>query len=74
MKVIKGPGLFIAQFVNAEARLSNLEALAAFAPESGFTALRLPTYYPTIFDLEQAADYLERQDHAKAESKDKIAA
>ena len=55
MQTIKGPGLFIAQFVDADARLGTLEGIAAFAAECGFTALQMPTFYPKIFDLEQAA-------------------
>ena len=56
MQTIKGPGLFIAQFVDADARLGTLEGIAAFAAECGFTALQMPTFYPKIFDLEQAAE------------------
>jgi sugar phosphate isomerase/epimerase len=56
MQTIKGPGLFIVQFVDADARLSTLEGIAAFAAECGFTALQMPTFYPKIFDLEQAAE------------------
>ena len=55
MQTIKGPGLFIAQFVDADAQLGTLEGIAAFAAECGFTALQMPTFYPKIFDLEQAA-------------------
>lgn len=56
MRTIKGPGLFLAQYVNADERLSTLEGLASFAAECGFTALQIPTFYPKIFDLAQAAE------------------
>src|SRR4051794_9279326 len=55
MRTIKGPSLFIAQFINADPRLATLEGLAAFAAECKFTALQIPTFFPKIFDLEQAA-------------------
>src|SRR3954454_12658527 len=55
MRTIKGSSLFIAQFINADPRLATLEGLAAFAAECQFTALQIPTFFPKIFDLEQAA-------------------
>jgi sugar phosphate isomerase/epimerase len=55
MQTIKGPSLFIAQFINADPKLTTLEGLAAFAAECKFTALQISTASPTIFDLEQAA-------------------
>ena len=55
MQTIKGPSLFIAQFINADPQLGTLEGLAAFAAECKFTALQIPTFFPEIFDLEQAA-------------------
>ena len=55
MRTIKGPSLFIAQFINADPQLSTLEGLAAFAADCKFKALQIPTFFPEIFDLEQAA-------------------
>src|SRR5882724_11987403 len=55
MQTVKGPSLFIAQFIDADPRLATLEGLAAFAAEAKFTALQIPTFSPKIFDLEQAA-------------------
>ena len=55
MQTIRGPSLFIAQFIDADPKLSSLEGLAAFAAECKFTALQIPTAAPKIFDLEQAS-------------------
>jgi sugar phosphate isomerase/epimerase len=55
MQTIKGPGLFIAQFIDTDPKLGTLEGIAAFAAECKFTALQIPTFVPKIFDLEQAA-------------------
>jgi sugar phosphate isomerase/epimerase len=55
MQTVKGPSLFIAQFIDADPRLATLDGLAAFAAEAKFTALQIPTFSPKIFDLEQAA-------------------
>ena len=43
MQTIKGPSLFIAQFINVDPQLATLEGLAAFAAECKFTALQIPT-------------------------------
>ena len=48
MQTIKGPGLFIAQFIDAAPRFGTLEGLAAFAAECKFTALQIPTSSPKI--------------------------
>jgi sugar phosphate isomerase/epimerase len=56
MQTIKGPGLFIAQFIDADPRFGTLEGLAAFAAECKFTALQIPTSSPKIFDLEKASE------------------
>jgi sugar phosphate isomerase/epimerase len=55
MRTIKGPSLFIAQFIDADPQLSTLEGLVAFAAGCKFKALQIPTFFPRIFDLEQAA-------------------
>lgn len=55
MKTIKGPGIFLAQFISAEAPFNTLDGLAAWAAGLGFKALQLPCNHPAIFDLRQAA-------------------
>jgi sugar phosphate isomerase/epimerase len=54
MKTIRGPAIFLAQFMGNEAPFDSLEHLAAWAAGLGYKGLQLPTD-PRLFDLEQAA-------------------
>jgi sugar phosphate isomerase/epimerase len=56
MRTIRGPALFIAQFVNADARLSTLDGLCEWAADLGFKALQVPTFFPHMFDVKRAAE------------------
>ncbi|MBL8830870.1 MAG: sugar phosphate isomerase/epimerase [Rhodospirillales bacterium] len=56
MPTVKGPGLFIAQYIDADARLSTLEGIAVWAAGLGFKGLQIPTWRPHIFDLAKAAE------------------
>ena len=55
MKTIKGPGIFLAQFIGSDAPFNSLDGLAEWAAGLGFKALQLPCNHPGIFNLEQAA-------------------
>lgn len=55
MKTIKGPGIFLAQFIGTEPPFNTLDGLAEWAAGLGFKALQLPCNHPGIFDLQQAA-------------------
>ena len=55
MKTIKGPGIFLAQFIGAEPPFNTFDGLAEWAAGLGFKALQLPCNHPAIFDLQQAA-------------------
>lgn len=52
---MRGPGLFIAQFLGDVAPFNSLDAIAGWAASLGFVGLQLPTNLPEIFDLERAA-------------------
>lgn len=54
MKTIKGPAIFLAQFLGEEPPFDSLEHLAQWAAGLGYKGLQLPTA-PRLFDLEQAA-------------------
>ncbi|PTV96085.1 sugar phosphate isomerase/epimerase [Rhodobacter aestuarii] len=54
MKTLKGPGLFLAQFVGTTAPFDNLDGLASWAADLGYKGLQLPTT-AGLFDLEKAA-------------------
>lgn len=55
MKTIKGPGIFLAQFVGAEPPFDSLDGLARWAAGLGYVSLQLPTT-AGLFDLEKAAE------------------
>ncbi|MER5173595.1 sugar phosphate isomerase/epimerase family protein [Thioclava kandeliae] len=52
---MKGPGLFLAQFIGAEPPFDSLTGLAQWASGLGFKGLQVPTGDPAIFDLALAA-------------------
>ena len=53
---LRGPGLFLAQFIGPAAPFDTLDGLAGWAAGLGFRALQIPTSTPHIFDLALAAD------------------
>lgn len=55
MKTIKGPGIFLAQFIGEETPFNTLEGLAGWASGLGYKGVQIPTGNPALFDLEQAA-------------------
>jgi len=56
MKTMKGPGLFIAQFVGDKAPFDNLENICGWASQLGFKGVQLPTLDKRFIDLEKAAE------------------
>ena len=56
MKTLKGPGLFLAQFIGTTPPFNSLEGLADWAGSLGFVGVQLPTTSPEIFDLAKAAE------------------
>ncbi|UZF95409.1 sugar phosphate isomerase/epimerase family protein [Bosea sp. NBC_00550] len=56
MRTIKGPGLFIAQFIDANEQLSTLDGMCAWAAGLGFRGLQVPTWQSHMFDLARAAE------------------
>lgn len=55
MNTIKGPGLFLAQFIRDIAPYNSIEGLAKWASNLGFKGFQVPTWDAKIFDLELAA-------------------
>lgn len=55
MKTIKGPAIFLAQFMGKEAPFDTLANLAAWAKSLGYEGIQLPTD-KRLIDLELAAD------------------
>ncbi len=55
MKTIKGPGIFLAQFIGPQAPFNTLAGIAQWAAGLGYKALQIPCNHPAIFDVERAA-------------------
>lgn len=55
MRTIKGPGIFLAQFVGDKAPFNRLDTIADWAAGLGYVGLQLPTTTP-LFDLKRAAE------------------
>lgn len=55
MKTIKGPGIFLAQFIGERPPFNTLEGVAKWAAELGYKALQIPCNHKSLFDVEQAA-------------------
>ena len=55
MKTIKGPGIFLAQFIGEHPPFNTLEGMAKWAAELGYKALQIPCNHKSLFDVEQAA-------------------
>ena len=56
MRTIRGPGLFIAQFVGDKPPFNRLDGIAAWAAGLGYEGLQLPTGPGSFVDLSLAAD------------------
>ncbi|MDT0175139.1 sugar phosphate isomerase/epimerase [Enterobacter sp. BRE11] len=55
MKTLKGPGIFLSQFIGQQAPFNSLAGLAQWAASLGYKALQIPCNHPGIFDLQRAA-------------------
>lgn len=52
---MKGPGIFLAQFIDNTAPYDSLEGLSQWASDMGYKGVQMPTSNPEIFDLSLAA-------------------
>ena len=55
MKTMKGPGIFLAQFVGPDAPFNSLPTIAKWAADKGFVGVQIPTTEKSLFDLRLAA-------------------
>jgi len=55
MNTIKGPAIFLAQFLDDEAPFNSLDAICKWAASLGYTGIQMPTNDARIIDLEKAA-------------------
>ena len=55
MRTLRGPGIFLAQFLGDQPPFDTLDGIAAWAADLGYEGVQLPTDRPAIFDLDKAA-------------------
>ncbi len=56
MKTIKGPSIFLAQFVDNKAPFNDLSSICQWAAGLGYQAVQLPTWETRLMDLNLAAE------------------
>ncbi|HTF20734.1 MAG TPA: sugar phosphate isomerase/epimerase [Chryseolinea sp.] len=56
MKTIKGPAIFLAQFMGDKAPFDNLKSICKWAASLGYVGVQIPTWDPRCIDLKKAAE------------------
>lgn len=56
MRTIKGPAIFLAQFMGDQAPFNDLSSICKWAASLGFKAVQIPTWDPRCIDLKKAAE------------------
>lgn len=56
MQTIKGPGIFLAQFMGDDEPFNSLEGICKWAASLGFKAVQIPTWEKRLIDLKLAAE------------------
>jgi sugar phosphate isomerase/epimerase len=56
MTTIKGPAIFLAQFLGDEAPFNSLQSICQWAKSIGFEGVQIPTWDPRMIDLQKAAE------------------
>jgi len=66
MKTIKGPAIFLAQFMGDQAPHNSLESICQWVSDLGYRGIQIPTWEPRLIDLEKAAESKTYCDELKA--------
>jgi sugar phosphate isomerase/epimerase len=56
MKTIKGPAVFLAQFMDDKTPFNSLDGLCKWAKELGYIGIQIPTLDRSIIDLDIASE------------------
>ena len=65
MKTLKGPAIFLAQFMADEAPFNGIEAMAKWAADLGFAGIQVPIGNPAFIDVARAAESRDYCDELK---------
>lgn len=71
MKTIKGPGIFLAQFIGDTPPFDNLDNIADWAAGLGYKGLQIPTLDTRFMDLQKAAESKTYADEMKGKLNEK---
>jgi len=55
MKTIKGPAVFLAQFIGEKEPFNTMEGLCKWAASLGYKGIQILVNHPHLFDVEKAA-------------------
>lgn len=56
MKTIKGPGIFLAQFLGDKPPFNDMKSICRWAADLGYTGVQIPTWDARCIDLQKAAE------------------
>ena len=65
MKTIKGPAIFLAQFVGDEKPFNNLTNICKWAKDLGYKAVQIPTWDHRLIDITKAGESKDYCDEIK---------
>lgn len=65
MSNMKGPAIFLAQFASAETPFNDLASISKWAGDLGYKGIQVPTWVPSLIDLEMAAESVDYCDEVK---------
>ena len=66
MKTIKGPAIFLAQFMDDKKPFNNMENICKWVSKLGYKGVQIPTWDPRCIDLEKVAKSKDFADEYKA--------
>ncbi|NAS11031.1 sugar phosphate isomerase/epimerase family protein [Poritiphilus flavus] len=67
---MKGPGIFLAQFVGDDAPFNSLVSMAKWASDLGYKGVQVPSWDPRLFNLDLAAESKAYCDEIKGSLRD----
>ncbi len=70
MKTIKGPAVFLAQFMSDDAPFNNFKNICEWMAEAGYKGVQIPTFDPRCIDLKKAAESKDYCDELKGVAKE----
>ncbi len=71
MKTIKGPAIFLAQFMDDAAPFNSIDTITDWVAGLGYKGVQIPTWDPRAIDLQMAAESKTYADEYKGKLKDK---